>query len=192
MNLRIAAGLLSLAFVIGTSVVPVAAAAKTITLQPGMLIHATSNSTVSSKSATVGETFTFTVQKPYPDDNSLFAGARLEARVVKVRKAGQGTKPELSFVIDRMKLANGNTRVVYLKLDSVQEHRKNNIGTVAIAAAVGMIAGNILGKWLGTNAGGALGLTAGVLYGLNSKTDVTLDKGAQAKFILQQPVTFSY
>ncbi len=165
------------------------AVARTIAVPSGTVIYATSNNSISSKSAYQGESFSFTVRAPYPNGDSGFAGARLWARVVQARKAGQGTKPLLSFIIDKITMVNGSSSPIYANLVSVEENTKSNIGTVAIGAVAGMIAGNILGKWLGTNIGGAVGLTAGTLYALNSKTDVTIPENGQAKFTLTQRLT---
>ncbi len=170
---------------------PVTALARTITVPAGAYIYATSNNSISSKNAYQGQTFSFTVRSPYPNGDSAFASAKLYARVVNARKAGQGTKPELSFMIDKIALSNGASSIIYANLISVEENKKNNVGTVALEALGGMIAGNILGKWLGTNVGGALGLSAGVLYGLNSKTDVTIPENGEAKFQLQHTLTLT-
>lgn len=160
------------------------ALAKTVIVPAGTHVYATSNNTISSKSSYEGESFSLTVHEPY-----TIAGGKLWARVVKARKAGQGTKPELSIVVDKISFPNGSSSIIYANLDSVSENQKSNVGTVALTALGGMIAGNIIGKWLGTNAGGAVGLTAGVLYGINSKTDVTIPTGADAKFQLTRALT---
>jgi hypothetical protein len=179
---------IAIALLLGLSIIS-PALARTITVPSGTYIYASANSTVTSKSAYQGETFSFTVHPPYPKNDSGFSGARLSARVVQTRKAGQGTKPELSFVIDRITLSNGSSSIIYANLISVEENKKSNVGTVALTALGGMIAGNIIGKWLGTNIGGAVGLTAGVLYGVNSKTDVTIPANAEAKFQLTRTLT---
>lgn len=182
---------LAIIALIGFLVAPMSALARTVTVPAGSYVYATSNSSISSKSAYQGENFSFTVRQPYPNSDSAFSNAKLYARVVNARKAGQGTKPVLSFVIDKIVLSNGSSSIIYANLISVQENKKNNIGTVALEALGGMIAGNILGKWLGTNVGGAVGLTAGVLYGINSKTDVTIPENGEAKFQLQHTLTLT-
>jgi hypothetical protein len=167
------------------------AAAKTISVPSGAFIYATSNSAISSKTAYQGEVFSLTVQSPYPNGSSVFSRAKLYARVVEARKARQGVKPQLSFVVDKIVLANGASNIIYANLVSVEQNKKNNTGTIALEALGGMIAGNIIGKWLGTNIGGAVGLTAAVLYGINSKTDVTIPVNGEAKFQLTRTLTLS-
>ncbi|HXW51578.1 MAG TPA: hypothetical protein VEJ41_06265 [Candidatus Acidoferrales bacterium] len=167
------------------------ALARTTTVASGTTIYGTSNSTISSKGAYEGQVFSFTVRSPFPNGDAGFAGAKLWARVVTARKAGQGTKPQLSFILEKITMSNGSSSPIYANLLSVQENQKSNVGTVAIGAVAGMVAGNILGKWLGTNIGGAVGLTAGTLYALNSKTDVSIPEGGEAKFQLTRTLTVS-
>jgi uncharacterized protein YcfJ len=71
----------------------------------------------------------------------------------------------------------------------VQERQPDNTGHVILTTAGGMVAGNIIGKWLGTNSGGAVGAAAGLLYGINQRRDITVPVGSEVTFQLEQAVT---
>lgn len=175
----------ALAACIGAPAIALAA----ITVSSGTQVHAMMTQSIGSGDASVGQHFTLDVTNPYPNHDPAFAGAKLTAHVVKVQKAGQGVKPELAFVVDKVALHNGASSHISAKLISVDQRQKDNTGRVALTALGGMVAGNIIGKWLGTNIGGAIGLSAGVLYGLNSKTDVTVPSGSEVVLQLEHPVT---
>jgi hypothetical protein len=42
---------------------------------------------------------------------------------------------------------------------------------------------------MGTNAGGAIGAAAGLLYGINQRKDITVPAGSEVTFQLKQAVT---
>ena len=145
---------------------------------------------ISSRSAHVGDVFLLDVVQPYPqNDSEEFTGAKVRAHIVRVNRASQGREPRLEFVLDRIALTDGAWGTIAAAPISVQERRANNVGHVALTTAGGMVVGNILGKWLGTNSGGAIGAVAGLLYGINQKRDVTVPAGSEVTFQLEEPVT---
>ena len=52
----------------------------------------------------------------------------------------------------------------------------------------GMIVGNILGKAVGTNAGGVVGLAGGALLASNTAYDIDIPAGSQVRMTLTQPL----
>jgi outer membrane lipoprotein SlyB len=166
-----------------------APAARAVTLASGATVNAKINQTIDSGSAYAGQKFTMSVVAPYPQNKGAFAGATLYGHVTKVVKAGQGTNAELGFAIDRMVLPNGDAGRPVLMVQSQETQHHNNTVTIALAGLAGMAVGNWIGKAVfNSNAGGAVGAIAGVLYAANSRTNVSLRQGSEVVFEAQTTV----
>lgn len=169
---------------------PGAAKAVTTTATTGTQLHALMNQTLDSGTAFVNEEFALQLVAPYPNgDDSTWSGSTVHAHVVKVQHASQGRKAELEFLFDKITLRNGASASLQATLVSVQEKHGSNVGHAALTTVGGMVVGNVLGKWMGTNAGGAIGATAGALYGINKKTNFSIAAGSAVVFQLSRPLT---
>ena len=167
----------------------VASAPRVVSLATGSMVDAKMNQTIDSGSAQIGQRFTMTVVAPYPQSNGQFANATLTGHVTNVVPAGQGTNPELAFAIDKIALADGATGHPILMVQSQETQRHDNTTNVAASALAGMLVGNWVGKAVfQSNAGGAVGAIAGVLYASNKKQNVSLTQGSQVVFEAQQTV----
>jgi len=187
MSLR---GFLPALALIVTMSAPHAAFGATTTVATGAQFHALMNQTIDSGTAQVGQRFTAQVVTPYPNgDASTWAGSAIVGHIVHVQHASQGRKPELDFAFDKITLRNGASATLSAKLVSVEEKQSTNLGHIAFNAAAGMVVGNILGKWVGTNAGGAIGAVGGALYGNNMKTNFSIAAGSKVDLQLAQPLT---
>ncbi|HLJ82789.1 MAG TPA: hypothetical protein VKT51_01270 [Candidatus Eremiobacteraceae bacterium] len=181
------------AFVAVTALLaPLSAVAATVSVPTGTQMRATMNAELSSKSALVGQVVKLQLVAPYPENDSRFANATLSGKVVNVVKAGQGRKAQLEFAIDKITLAGGQVGWFSAKIVSVESRTKDSTGKIALATLGGMVVGNILGKWAGTNAGGAVGAIAGALYSANSKEDVTIPQGSEAILQLASPLSIRF
>jgi hypothetical protein len=173
-----------------TMSLPLAAVGATTTAPAGAHFHALMNQMLDSGTAQVGQHFTMQLVAPYPnDDVSTWAGSTLTAHIVHVQHASQGRKAELGFVFDKITLRNGAAAHISANLVSVEEKHGSNLGHAALTTLGGMVVGNILGKWLGTNAGGAVGAVGGALYGINQKTNFTIAAGSKVDLTLTLPLT---
>jgi hypothetical protein len=171
---------------------PLAAFGATTTVSAGAKFHALMNQTLDSGTAQVGQRFTMQVVAPYPNgDASTWSGATITAHVVHVQHASQGRKAELGFTFDKVTLRNGRSAALSANLVSVEEKHSTNLGHIAFNTAAGMVVGNILGKWLGTNAGGAIGAVGGALYGINMKTNFSIGAGSKVDLQLASPLTIT-
>ncbi len=171
---------------------PHAAFGATTTVAAGAKFHALMNQTLDSGTAQVGQRFTMQVVAPYPNgDASTWAGSTISAHVVHVQHASQGRKAELGFTFDKITLRYGRSASLSANLVSVEEKHSTNLGHIAVNTAAGMVVGNILGKWLGTNAGGALGAVGGALYGINMKTNFSIGAGSKIDLQLAAPLTIT-
>jgi len=162
----------------------------TTTAPAGAKFYALMNQTLDSGTAQVGQHFTMQVIAPYPNgDASTWAGSTIVGHLVHVQHASQGRKAEIGFAFDKITLRNGASAMLSAKLVSVEEKHSTNVGHIAFNTAAGMVVGNILGKWLGTNAGGAIGAVGGALYGINMKTNFSVAAGSRIDLKLAQPLT---
>jgi hypothetical protein len=182
--------LLTLLALVACLSAPCAAMVATTTAAAGSQLHALMNQTLDSGTAYVGEEFSLQLVAPYPNGNdNTWSGSTVHAHVVNVQHASQGRKAVLEFLFDRITLRDGASAAMKATLVSVQEKHGSNVGHAALTAVGGMVVGNVLGKWMGTNAGGAVGLTAGALYGVNKKTNFSIAAGSAVVFQLSQSLT---
>jgi len=167
----------------------VASAPRVVTLASGTTLDAKMNQTIDSGSAQIGQRFTMTVVPPFPQSNSQFQSATLTGHVTNVVAAGQGSNQQLAFAIDKIALADGATGHPILMVQAQETQRHDNTTNVAASALAGMLVGNWIGKTVfQSNAGGAVGAVAGVLYASNKKQNVSLAQGSQVVFEAQQTV----
>jgi hypothetical protein len=178
------------AMLLAPTVAPaVASAPRVVSLASGTMLDATMDQTIDSGSAQIGQRFTMTVVPPFPQSNSQFESATLTGHVTNVVAAGQGTNPQLAFAIDKIALADGATGHPILMVQAQETQRHDNTTNVAASALAGMLVGNWIGKTVfQSNAGGAVGAVAGVLYASNKKQNVSLAQGSQVVFEAQQTV----
>ena len=162
--------------------------------QPGMQFEGTLVQSLTSRDAWVGE------QVALINVNStdqLIAGARMYGRVIDVKHAGQGSNAEVLLRFDTLQLANGTLYPVVGEVTHVTVKTANNGAKEALGALGGMIVGNILGKWFGTNLGGVVGAAGGYLVAKNSREDVTIPADSVVAVRLvpphpQQPIAAPY
>lgn len=154
----------------------------TYTVESGTIIRARMNTTISSKSAVVGNTFTSTVTEPVYATNGAVViptGSTLTARVTNVKKAAKGGEPgqiDVSFV--SVKLPNGRTRSINGSLTELEsgKTKSDNEGSasgskmknrkvifIGGGAAGGAVLGAIVGGGKATAIGAILGAGAGFL-----------------------------
>ena len=169
----------------GTAALPA-----TQTVASGTEMQGTMDQSLDSGTAHVGQHFTLHVRAPYPNyDDTTWSGSQVGAHVIYVQPAGQGRKPELGFVFDKITLRNGASAKLSADFVSVDRKQGSNLAFTAATTLGGMVVGNILGKWLGTNAGGAVGAVGGALYGINHKSNFNVPEGAKVVFELTRPLT---
>ncbi|MBV8596231.1 MAG: hypothetical protein JOZ50_08255 [Candidatus Eremiobacteraeota bacterium] len=169
-----------------------AARAGTETVAAGTVMQGSMDQVLDSATANVGQHFTLHVRPPYPNyDDTTWSGSEVGAHVIYVQRAGQGRKPELGFVFDKVTLRNGASAKLSADFVSVERKQGSDLAFTAATTVGGMVVGNILGKWLGTNAGGAVGAIGGALYGINHKSNFTVPEGAKVVFELTRPLTIN-
>jgi len=183
------AKILGAAMLAATMATTTLASAQSTTLYSGTKINAKMDSTIDTGRASAGQHFTMHVTPPYP--SAMLQGAYISGHIVKVVHAKQGVKPQLQLSMDRLYLSDGSSFEIDGQLVASQQSKsENNLGHTALTALGGMIAGNMIGKTIfHTGGGGAVGLAAGALYGLNAKTNFNLPAGSNVTVQLTHTVT---
>ncbi len=148
----------------------------------GTIMRVRMNSTISSKTAKVGNTFTTTVTEPVYSSNGVVViptGSTLTGRVDAVKPAANGGKPgeiDVSFI--SLRLPNGRTRTINASLTDLESGKttSDNEGTASAGkmknrkiifigggAAGGALLGAIVGGGKATAIGAIVGAGAGFL-----------------------------
>jgi len=177
MNVRTLAALI--AFIMSVAL-PMAARAYSLDVPPGTDINITIDQTLDSGSAHVGDSFTAHVQPPFPPDEGALENAYVSGEVVRVQKAGQGTKPEIGLAFSRITLPDGSTAPFHASvLVANPKQGKKNVLRIAEYALGGMLLGNMVVKTVFAGSGGGLaGAVGGFLIGNNYKSDISFPAGS--------------
>jgi hypothetical protein len=165
-----------------TTVVKPAPAPSVFTVDAGTVIRARMNSTLTSKSAAVGNTFTSTITEPVYASNGAVViptGSTLTGRVTNVKKASKGGNPgQIDVAFVSVRLPNGRVRSINGSLTDLESGKtaSDNEGGVSGSkmknrkivfigggAAGGALLGAIAGGGKATAIGALLGAGAGFL-----------------------------
>ena len=184
-------------------------AVKLYSVASGERLRARMNSTINSKTARVGDTFTANVTEPVYSTNGVLvipSGSRLTGRVDSVVAARKGGKPgtiDVSF--NSLRLPNGLTRRINGSLTDLDsddaksdaegtasgdrmKHRK--IIFIGGGGAGGAVLGGAIGGGKGALIGGLIGAGAGLLGERMTKgEDAEVRSGTEFGVILNQGVS---
>jgi hypothetical protein len=163
---------------LAVSAAPVASLAVNVSMDSGTLISGHVEREISSKTAQDGDRFAMRTD----------SGAVIYGHVSQVSRANIGRKAHLLLNFDRIRFSDGTSAPIGAKLVSVSKQAKTNYVRAAGTVLGGMFAGNMLGKALGTNAGGALGVVGGGLLAANTASDINVPQGAAIEVQLTQPL----
>lgn len=184
-------------------------AVRLYTVQRGERLRARMNSTISSKTARVGQTFTANVTESVYSDNGVVVipqGSRLTGRVDAVVIARKGGKPgsiDVSFT--QVRLPNGVTRRINGSLTDLHtdDAKSDSEGTasgdrmkhrkvifIGGGGAGGAVLGGAIGGGKGALIGGILGAGAGLLGERMTKgEDAEVRSGTEFGVILNQAIS---
>lgn len=171
----------------GSLVASVTTSAFAITLESGTQIQGVLQSELSSKSAKDGDTFTMTTLNA-TDAGGQPIHATIYGHVSEVVSSSYSHKAHMKLNFDRIRLADGTSAPLNASLLAVDKKQNTNALRVATEVLGSMIAGNIVGKAIGTNIGGIVGTGAGILYAANTASDVVIPQNANIKIQLNSPL----
>ena len=185
------------------------AAARLYTVDRSERLHARMNSTINSKTARIGDTFTANVTEPVYSNNGVLvipSGSKLTGRVDAVVAARKGGKPgtiDVSFT--QLRLPNGLVRRINGSLTDLytddakstvegtasgdtMRHRK--IIFIGGGGAGGAVLGAAVGGGKGALIGGNIGAAGGYLGEKFTKgEDAEVRSGTEFGVILNQPIS---
>jgi hypothetical protein len=184
-------------------------AVKLYTVNSGERLRARMNSTINSKTARVGDTFTANVTEPIYSNNGVLvipSGSRLTGRVDAVVAARKGGKPgtiDVSFT--QLRIPNGTVRRINGSLTDLDsdDAKSNAEGTasgdrmkhrkiifIGGGGAGGAVLGGAIGGGKGALIGGIIGAGAGLLGERMTKgEDAEVRSGTEFGVILNQAIS---
>lgn len=179
------------------------------TVDSGTILRARMNSTISSKTAVAGSTFTATVTEPvYASNGSIVipTGSIVTGRVDQVTKAAKGGKPgsiEASFT--SVRLPNGRIRAINGSLTDLDSKsaKSDNEGSASgdkmkhrkvIFIGGGGVGGAVIGGAIGGGKGALIGGIVGAVGGLITENqtkgeEATVKNGTEFGVYLNQAVS---
>jgi hypothetical protein len=157
---------------VALAVTPLAASAQ---ISPGTELVGNMDQSLDSGSAQVGERFV--MHNVHSQDNDIH-DAVIYGHVAEVQRAAQGRPGKIQLAFDKLRTASGGSYALSARATNVQVNTKSNALKEVGGALAGMIVGNVLGKWVGTNIGGVLGAGGGYLYAKNNRQNVTIPQNA--------------
>lgn len=187
---------------------PVVVTVPVYTVDSGTVIRARMNSTITSKSAAVGNTFTSTVTEPVYASNGVVViptGSTMTARVTGVKKAGKSGDPgqiDASFV--SIRLPNGTVRSINGSLTDLEsgktksdneggleadKMKNRKIVFIGGGAAGGAVLGAMIGGGKATAIGAIIGAGAGFLgEKLMKGPEAEVKSGTEFSVLLNQAI----
>jgi hypothetical protein len=172
----------------GSLFVSVATAALAVTLDSGSQIQCNLQQQLDSKTAKDGDTFTCTTAN-LTDASGQPVHGTVYGHLSEVVASSYTHKAHMKLNFDRLVLADGTSAPVNAQLVSVDKKQNTNFLRAASIVVGSMVAGNVVGKWVGTNIGGMLGFGTGVLYAANVASDIVVPQYANVKISLTSTLT---
>jgi hypothetical protein len=149
-----------------------------VSMDSGTLINGRVEREISTRTAQDGDRFAVRTD----------AGAVIYGHLSQVARANIGRKAHLTLHFDRIRFSDGTSAPLSAKLVAVNQKKQTNYVRAAGTVLGGMVAGNILGKALGTNAGGAIGVVGGGLLAANTASDIDVPRDSAIEVQLTAPL----
>ena len=153
---------------------PLSGKAADVNLPAGSTLDATLQSEINTKTAQNGQRFRM----------KTASGSIIYGHLSEVSAATPTKKAHVKFNFDLIQFDDGTRAPLSASLQGITQKKNINYVTGAGEALGGMIVGNILGKKLGTNVGGLVGLAGGALLASNTAYNIDIPAGAAAKITL--------
>ena len=184
MKLRTAIGAAALT---GTLVASLAASALAVTIDAGTQISGSLQQQIDTKTARDGDTFTMTTNG-LTDAAGAPVNATIYGHLSEVVASSYTHKAHVKMNFDRIQFADSSSAPVSAALVAVDKKQNTNFLRAASEVVGAMVAGNVVGKWAGTDIGGVIGAGTGILYAANTASDIVLPQYANVKISLTQNI----
>lgn len=215
MKKRLALTFFTLVFMVGTLAVVAFAQPRAVenpapvTVQEGTNLRVALDTTLSTKSARVGDRFSGTLREPiYVNGKEAIPyGSRIDGRVSEVQRPGHTHGVgKLDIVFEKIQLPNGYTETIVASMAGAEtsdktkvdkegtisgpSSRKRDAAEVAGAGGVGAGIGAIAGGAKGTAIGGGVGAIVGLADSMRRRgKDLELPAGTSLVIRLDRPLT---
>jgi hypothetical protein len=151
------------------------AAGGTVLVTKGTTFSGKLGQEISSKKNHDGDTFTLTEQDTLFHQAPALHGAVIDGHLENVQAAGLGKKPGMTIVFDDIKLADGTSAPISVKVDNIgtfdaKSHHLRTVGLMIGGAMAGHMAA-------GAHHGGVLGAAGGYMLSQQMKTDIDVKPG---------------
>jgi hypothetical protein len=133
---------------------------------------------ISTKSARDGQTFTLVTP----------SGSRIKGHLSEVQRANFGRKSHLKLNIDTITFTDETSLPINAEVIGVSQKKQTNYAQAAGTVLGSMIVGNIVGKAIGTNLGGLIGVAGGSLLAANTSQNVILPGDSLIRIRLTAPL----
>lgn len=156
----------------------------------GMDFYGKLQQPISTKSSHDGDTFVLVDTDTLFHKNPALHGATIDGHLENVRSAGPMRNAGLTLVFDDIKMPDGSTAPVNVRLESMKafEPRTHHMRTLAMMAG-GAVAGHELAKHTGKRHGELLGAAGAYALSQTLKTDIVVPAGTVIEVRFLQPAT---
>lgn len=170
--------IMALSVFIALGVTSTIAAAMNVDYPAGATLDATMRNWITTKTARDGQLFTAVTA----------SGTRINGHLSEVERANFGRKAHLKLNIDTIVFTDGTSSSMDAEVIDVSQKKQPNYVKGAATVLGSMIAGNIIGKALGTNIGGLVGIAGGSLLAVNTSQDIVIPSGSLIRLKLNAPL----
>jgi hypothetical protein len=161
-----------------SAVVRDGAQAMDVNLPAGSVLDGKLQQDIDTKYAQDGQRFTLVTS----------AGSVIRGHLSQVVRANVGRKAHVTLNVDTIRFTDGTSAALSADVIGIEQKKTTNVGQ-AIGTVVGaMIVGNILGKAVGTNAGGIVGVAGGALLAANTSQNIVVPAGSGVRMKLTAPL----
>ena len=158
----------------------------TVLVKAGTVFHGKLQQELNSKTSTDGQTFQLDETDTLFHKDAALHGAVIDGHLEGVTAAGLAKKPAMTIVFDDIKMPDGTTAPINVKLVSLgafdaKSHKMRTIGLMV----GGAIAGHAAAKAAGKKHGGLMGAVGGYALSQEMKTDIDVKRGTtlELKFL---------
>lgn len=145
---------------------------------------------ISTKTSHDGDTFTLVQTDTFLHKNAALHGSAIEGHLEDVQHAGTMRNPKLTLVFDNIRMPDGTTAPVDVKLESFKafEPRTHHLRTIGMMIG-GAIAGHEVSKHTGKGHGATMGAAGAYMLSQTMKTDIVVPAGTIIEVKFQRPAT---
>jgi hypothetical protein len=169
---------LSLVVTVVMLATPTVALAMDVNFPTGATLDGRLQQEISTQRARDGQKFTMVTP----------SGSRIKGHLSEVQRANFGRKSHLKLNIDTITFTDETSLPISAEVIGVSQTKQTNYAQAAGTVLGSMIVGNIVGKAIGTNLGGLIGVAGGSLLAANTSQNIILSGDSFIRIRLKAPL----